>query len=72
MDADVAGSTTVLNLGVTFDRHATFTPHADSVVQRCTGMLSGLSHSRYNLPRSALFSLVQGPVVPRIIYCFVV
>ena len=69
MEASVVGSATVLNLGVTFDRYMTFAPHVDSVVQRCTGMLSGLSHSRHNLPRSTLVSLVQGLVVFRIIYC---
>ena len=72
MEASVAGSATVLNLGVTFDRYMTFAPHVDSVVQRCTGMLSGLSHSRHNLPRSTLVSLVQGLVVSRIIYCLAV
>ena len=72
MGASVAGSATVLNLGVTFDQHMTFTNHVDSVVQRCTGMLCGLSHSRHSLPQSTLLTLIQGLVVSRILYCLVV
>ena len=37
MDADVAASPTVLNLGVTFDQHMTFTSHVDCR-QRSTAM----------------------------------
>ena len=72
MDADVAASATVLNLGVTFDQHMTFTPHVDNVVQRCTGMLCGLSHSRHSLPQSTLLTLIQGLVISRLLYCLVV
>ena len=72
MDADVAGSSTVLNLGVTFDQTMSFTSHVDNVVQRCTGMLCGLSHSRHCLPRSTLLTLVHGLVISRILYCLTV
>ena len=72
MDADVAGSATVLNLGVTFDQHMTFNAHVDSVVQRCTGMLCGLNHSRHSLPQSSLLTLIQGLVLSRIRYCLTV
>ena len=58
MDADVAGSPTVVNLGVTFDQNMTFTHHLDSVVRRCTGMLCRLSHSRHSLPQSTLLTLI--------------
>ena len=72
MDADVAGSATVLNLGVTFDQHMTFNAHVDSVVQRCTGMLCGLNHSRHSLPQSSLLTVVQGLILSRIRYCLTV
>ena len=72
MDADVAGSSTVLNLGVTFDQTMSFSSHVDTVVQRCTGMLCGLSHSRHCLPSSTLLTLVHGLVISRIIYCLTV
>ena len=72
MGADVAGSATVRNLGVTFDQHMTFTSHVDRVVQQCTGMLCGLSHSRHSLPQSTLMTLIQGLVISRIWYCLVV
>ena len=72
MDADVAASPSVLNLGVTFDQHMTFTSHVDSVVRRCTGMLCGLSQSRHSLPESTLLTLVQGLVISRILYCIAV
>ena len=68
MDAEVAASTTVLNLGVTFDQYMTFTSHVDIVVQKCTGMLCGLSHSRHSLPQSTLSTLIQGLVI---FACFV-
>ena len=67
MDADVAGSPTVVNLGVTFDQNMTFTHHVDSVVRRCTGMLCRLSHSRHSLPQSTLLTLIQGLVISRIL-----
>lgn len=72
MDVDVAASTGVLNLGVTFDQHMTFTSHVDSVVQRCTGMLCGLNHSRHSLPQSTLLTLIQGLVISRVQYCLAV
>ena len=72
MDADVAGSSTVLNLGVTFDQTMSFSSHVDTVVQRCTGMLCGLSHSRHCLPSSTLLTLVHGLVISRILYCLTV
>ena len=37
MNAEVAASTTVLNLGVTFDQYMTFTSHVDIVVQKVHG-----------------------------------
>ena len=72
MDAEVAASTTVLNLGVTFDQYMTFTSHVDIVVQKCTGMLCGLSHSRHSLPQSTLSTLIQGLVISRVLYCLTV
>ena len=72
MDADVAVSATVQNLGVTFDQHMTFTSHVDRMVQKCTGMLCRLSHSRHSLPQSTLMTLVQGLVISRIWYCLAV
>ena len=45
MGTTILGSRTVKNLGVVFDQNMTFSAHVDHVVQRCTGLLSGLSHS---------------------------
>ena len=58
-----------MNLGVTFDQNMTFSLHVDDVVQRCTGLLVGLSHCRHSLPQSVMASLVQALVVSIIRYC---
>ena len=69
MGAAVTGSTSVRNLGVMFDQCMTFSSHVSDLVQRCTGLLCGLAHSRHCLPQSVLVTLVQGLVVSRIRYC---
>ena len=35
------------------------TAYVNDVVRRCTGLLSGLSHSRHALPRGTLITIVQ-------------
>ena len=72
MGAEVVASASVRNLGVTFDQHMTFASHVDGVVQKCTGMLCGLSHSRHSLPPTTLLTIIEGLVMSRILYCLVV
>ena len=67
--ANVTGSPTVKNLGVTFDQNLTFADHVTDVTRRCTGVLSGLSHCRRALPGETLIPLVQALVVSSICYC---
>ena len=69
MGATVSGSPAVRNLGVTFDPCLTFAAHVDDVVRRCTGILTGLSHSKHCLPHSTLITLVNSLVISLIRYC---
>ena len=72
MGASVACSTTVQNLGVTFDQCLTFSSHVDSVVQKCTGILCALNHGRHSLPPSTMLTIIQGLVISRVLYCLTV
>ena len=69
MGTTILGSHSVKNLGVVFDQNLTFSAHVDDVVRRCTGLLSGLSHSRHALPQDTLSAVVQALVVSAIRYC---
>ena len=69
MGATISGSRTVKNLGVVFDQNMTFSAHVDDVVRRCTGLLSGLSHSRHALPQNTLSTIVQALVASSLRYC---
>ena len=69
MGATITESSTVKNLGVIFDRSMTFSAHVSDVVRRCTGLLSGLSHSRHALPQNTLITIVQSLVLSAIRYC---
>ena len=69
MGSTVTESSTVKNLGVVFDQTMTFSAHVSDVVRRCTGLLSGLSHSRHALPRGTLITIVQALVLSAIRYC---
>ena len=69
MGATVTESRTVKNLGVVFDQTLTFSAHVSDVVRRCTGLLSGLSHSRHALPQDTLNTIVQALVLSSIRYC---
>ena len=69
MGATILGSRTVKNLGVVFDQNMTFSAHVDDFVRRCTGLLSGLSHSRHSLPQSTLSTIVQALAVSPVRYC---
>ena len=68
MGTTIAGSPTARNLGVTFDVNLSFAAHVTDVVRRCTGVLSGLSHSRHYLPRCTLATLVQALAVSTVRY----
>ena len=68
MGTTITGSPTARNLGVTFDVNLSFGDHVTEVVRRCTGVLSGLSHSRHYLPGSTLATLVQALAVSIIRY----
>ena len=68
MGTTITGSPTARNLGVTFDVNLSFGDHVTEVVRRCTGVLSGLSHSGHQLPRSTLSTLVQALAVSVIRY----
>ena len=54
MGTTIVGTSSAKNLGVTTDESTTFFNHVSNVVRRCTGILSGLSHSRHYLPKSTL------------------
>ena len=69
MGATVTASRTVKNLGVVFDQSMTFSAHVDATVRKCTGLLSGLSHSKHALPLNMLPMIVQSLVVSLIRYC---
>ena len=45
-----------------------FSDHVSEVVRRCTGILSGLSHSRHYLPKATLATLVQALAISSIRY----
>ena len=68
MGATIEQSPTAKNLGVTFDAHLSFDTHVSEVVRRCTGVLSGLCHTRHYLPRDTLVTLVQALAVSTIRY----
>ena len=68
MGTTITGSPTARNLGVPFDVNLSFGDHVTEVVRRCTGVLSGLSHSRHYLPGSTLATLVQALAVSIIRY----
>ena len=72
MGTTTVGTSSAKNLGVTFDESMTFSNHVTDVARRCTGILSGLSHSRHYLPKSTLATLVQALVVSSIRYAIVV
>ena len=72
MSSTVSGSPVVRNLGVTFDACMTFDSHVDEVARRCTGILTGLSHSRHCLPQSTLITLVNCLVTSLIRYCITI
>ena len=60
---------TVKNLGVVFDRHLTWDPHVSALVQKCTGILIGLSHVRHQIPPELLPTLVNALVLSHVRYC---
>ena len=68
MNATMVPSPTAKNLGVTFDAALSFDVHVSDVVRRCTGVLSGLCHSRHCLPRDTLVTLVQALAVSAVRY----
>ena len=57
------------NLGITFDRTLNWNAHVTSVVRRCFGILSGLSHLRGRLPSSVISVLVNALVISQVRYC---
>ena len=63
---------TVKNLGVVFDKYLTWDPHVSALVQKCNGILIGLSHVRHQIPPSLLPTLVNALVISHVRYCLAV
>ena len=64
----VSGSTIhesdrVRNLGVVMDRTLSYDNHIGQLVGRCTGLLIGLSHVRYRLPKETLTTIIVNTLV---------
>ena len=59
----------VRNLGLVMDRTLSYELHIDQLVGRCTGLLIGLSHARYRLPKETLATIVNALVLSTVRYC---
>ena len=57
------------NLGLTFDRHLTWSDHITVLTKRCFGVLGGLSHLRGHLPPDVISVLVSALVISQVRYC---
>ena len=62
----------VRNLGVIFDPTLSWDDHVAHVVNKCIGMLIGLSHIRHHLPQAAVSTIVHGLVISHLRYCITV
>ena len=51
------------------DRTLSYDYHIDQLVGRCTGLLIGLSHVRYRLPKETLTTIVNALVLSTVRYC---
>lgn len=71
-DEEISPSDSVKILGVTVDRHLTWSSHVASVVRRCNMILIGLARLRHKLPKCTKQLLVQALVFPHIRYCLTV
>ena len=60
---------TVRNLGVIFDKHLTWDSHVSALVQKCNGILIGLSHVRHHIPSELLPTVVSALVLSHVRYC---
>ena len=60
------------NLGLTFDRHLTWSDHITVLTKRCFGVLGGLSHLRGHLPPDVISVLVSALVISQVRYCIAV
>ena len=63
---------TVRNLGVLFDKHLTWDAHVSSLVNKCYGILIGLSHLRHCIPKDLLPTIVNALVISHVRYCLAV
>jgi len=63
---------TVRNLGVIFDRHLTWDAHVSALVNKCYGILIGLSHVRHCIPSDLLPIIVNALVISHVRYCLAV
>ena len=57
------------NLGVIFDKHLTWDSHVSALVQKCNGILIGLSHVRHQIPSELLPTVVSALVLSHVRYC---
>ena len=63
---------TARNLGVIFDPTLSWDAHVAHVVNKCFGMLIGLSHVRHHLPQNVVPTVVHGLVLSHVRYCLTV
>ena len=63
---------TARNLGVVFDPTLSWDAHVAHVVNKCFGMLIGLSHIRHHLPQNVVPTIVHGLVLSHVRYCLTV
>ena len=59
----------ILSLGVTFDRCLTWDKHIDTVTCKCVGMLIRLSLLRHSMPLKTIVLLINTLVLPHLRFC---
>ena len=65
----VMSTESVRNLGVIMDANLSWERHVQHVVNKCFGILIGISHVKHTLPASVLPRIVDSLVLSHIRYC---